>query len=169
MMIITAIDSELQSLVNYLNKHYRTNKHATLVVLPGHDCIQAGEKTAWAAYDPEDHVIWVPGIPPSIKALTYEENMTVYYEHLVHEYVHHIQASEGRSFDEEEAESRAEQIVREWQIRRNRWRMLWVSFSRSDYMAGMFFTAERIYVKGKWTPFVRLQKRYKSWFGFWGR
>jgi len=34
---------------------------------------------------------------------------------------------------------------------------------------GIFFKYSRIRFRGKWTPFVKVRKRYKKWFGFWGK
>ena len=45
--------------------------------------------------------------------------------------------------------------------------MVTVAFGRWSDCAGRFFTLKRIYYKGyKWTPFCRIKKRYKSWFGY---
>lgn len=40
--------------------------------------------------------------------------------------------------------------------------MIWLSFKKwsSKYMRYLCYT--RIYHKGKWTPFVKIKKRYKS-------
>jgi len=37
--------------------------------------------------------------------------------------------------------------------------MYWISFGRWSSAAGRRFIMERIYVKGHWTPFVRVRKR----------
>jgi hypothetical protein len=48
--------------------------------------------------------------------------------------------------------------------------MIWLSFANWHSSSGRFFTLTRIYSPGwRWTPFVRVRKRYRSWFGFWGR
>ena len=45
--------------------------------------------------------------------------------------------------------------------------MIVISFGRWSYAAGFFFVRERVYWRGHWTPFCRIQKRYQSWFGYW--
>jgi hypothetical protein len=47
--------------------------------------------------------------------------------------------------------------------------MIWMSFARWSASAGMFFVFKRIYRKGRWTPFVKVKKRYKTWLGYWGK
>lgn len=44
--------------------------------------------------------------------------------------------------------------------------MIWLSFGKWNRSAGDIFTRERIYIKGKWTPFVTVKRRYSSlsWF-----
>jgi len=45
--------------------------------------------------------------------------------------------------------------------------MVTVAFGRWSDCAGRFFTLKRIYYKSyKWTPFCRIKKRYKTWFGY---
>lgn len=113
-MIVSAIDAQLQSLIDYLNKHYPTTEDVTLVVLPGYDSVGFWDTRAWAAYEPLSKVLWVPGDVPELPDLSMDEARQVVYEHVVHEYIHHIQACEGRDFDEDEAEERAQEIVRTW-------------------------------------------------------
>lgn len=113
-MIVSAIDERMQSLIDYLNKHYPTTEDVTLVVLPGYDSVAFGRARAWAAYEPASRVLWVPGDVPEFPDLSMDEARQVVYEHIVHEYVHHIQACEGRPFDEDEAETRAQEIVEAW-------------------------------------------------------
>lgn len=45
--------------------------------------------------------------------------------------------------------------------------MYWISFKKYSGGGGYFFKFRRIYHNGKWTPFIRVKKRYDSWFGFW--
>ncbi len=47
--------------------------------------------------------------------------------------------------------------------------MIAISFGRWNYAAGIFLTWERLRLKGLWTPFCRIRKRYASWLGFWGK
>jgi hypothetical protein len=44
--------------------------------------------------------------------------------------------------------------------------MVWLSFARWSSASGVFFVRERIYRNGRWTPLVKVRKRYKSWLGF---
>jgi len=42
--------------------------------------------------------------------------------------------------------------------------MRWISFRRYDNAAGKFFITKRIRTKsGKWTPFIRVKRRYQRW------
>jgi hypothetical protein len=48
--------------------------------------------------------------------------------------------------------------------------MIWIRFGTWNNAAGRFFVSTRIWRKGYiWTPFVKVRKRYTSWFGYWGR
>jgi hypothetical protein len=44
--------------------------------------------------------------------------------------------------------------------------MVVLSLGKWSTSAGMFFVRERIYLKGRWTPFCRIKKRYATWFGY---
>lgn len=45
-----------------------------------------------------------------------------------------------------------------------------LSFGRWHSASGFFFVRERLYrSRHRWTPFVRVRKRYKTWLGFWAR
>ena len=45
--------------------------------------------------------------------------------------------------------------------------MYWLSFKKWDSSHGIFFVYERAYIRGyKWTPFIRVRKRYKTWLGY---
>jgi len=114
-VIRSAIGAELQSLIDYLNAHYPTEKDVVIVVLPGYDAVDDGQGgRGWACYDPITCVIWLPGEMPQLDEMSDDEIRRVYYEHVVHEYIHHIQNCEGRDFDEDEAERRAREIVQAW-------------------------------------------------------
>lgn len=45
--------------------------------------------------------------------------------------------------------------------------MIWINLDSWNSSHGHFFTRERVYRNGKWTPFCRVRKRYNSWFGYW--
>jgi hypothetical protein len=48
--------------------------------------------------------------------------------------------------------------------------MIVISFGRWSSASGIWFTRERIYRGGRWTPFCRISWRYKNkLMGFWGR
>jgi hypothetical protein len=47
---------------------------------------------------------------------------------------------------------------------------LWLSFARWSSSAGCVLLCQRIYVRGHWTPFVTVRRRYpwrSFWFGVW--
>lgn len=114
-MIRTAIDQELQSFIDFLNHRYPTERDAVIVVLPGYDSVEVpGGGSGWACYDPQTCVLWIPGEMPKIEELTPDECQRIHYEHIAHEFIHHVQNCEGREFDEDEAETRAHEIVEAW-------------------------------------------------------
>ena len=41
--------------------------------------------------------------------------------------------------------------------------MIWISFGRWDSAAGRWFKRKRIRLGGRWSPFVRVRKRYPSY------
>lgn len=43
--------------------------------------------------------------------------------------------------------------------------MYFLALGRWGLAAGRFFIWKRIYWKGKWTPFVKIEKRYDKWRG----
>lgn len=45
--------------------------------------------------------------------------------------------------------------------------MIIISLGRWFSASGRFFIRTRIYWRGRWTPFCRIRKRYRSWFGYW--
>jgi DNA-directed RNA polymerase subunit RPC12/RpoP len=48
--------------------------------------------------------------------------------------------------------------------------MIVLNFGRFSHRGGRFLFWERIYWHGwRWTPFCRIEKRYKSWFGYWSQ
>jgi len=47
--------------------------------------------------------------------------------------------------------------------------MIWVSFGRWSGMGGTFLSWEsNLLSDWKWTPLVKVEKRYDSWLGYWG-
>jgi len=43
--------------------------------------------------------------------------------------------------------------------------MIGINFNKWSGSSGRFLKCKRIYFKGYiWTPFIRMRKRYKSWF-----
>lgn len=98
--------------VAFVNKHYPTKQTVQLAVLPGHDCVLFHDgEVAWAAYDPDEKVIWVADRLPEGEPDASELDLLM---DVAHEYVHHIQNCEGREFCEDEAETRAEEMVKRW-------------------------------------------------------
>lgn len=111
-MIEFSCTPEIVDLVAYLNYDYPASKIATLVVVPGYDIVWDGQGgVGFAAYDPEDRVLWVAGEPPEIEDAEPEELERFVLENTVHEYIHHFQNCEGRDFGEYEAERRTHEIV----------------------------------------------------------
>jgi hypothetical protein len=48
--------------------------------------------------------------------------------------------------------------------------MLWLSFALWSSSSGSVLVARRLYARGRWTPFVRLKRRYpwrSVWRGVW--
>lgn len=121
-MLRSAIDPEVQSFIEFLNERYPTDKDAVVVVLPGYDSVMDPTQTdengepavGWACYDPQACVLWIPGVAPQIEGLAEEEIRRIRFEHIAHEFVHHLQNCGGREFNEDEAEQLAQKIVDEW-------------------------------------------------------
>ena len=121
-MIRSAIDEELQSFIDFLNRRYPTERDAVVAVLPGYYRIILRNRetdedigAGWACYDANEGVLWIPGeIPDDIEELTEEDKRRWRFESVAHEFVHHLQFCEGRPFDEDEAEQRAREIVEEY-------------------------------------------------------
>jgi hypothetical protein len=40
-------------------------------------------------------------------------------------------------------------------------------FGKWSHSCGYFFTWDRMYHRHEWAPFCKVNKRYKTWFGFW--
>ena len=40
--------------------------------------------------------------------------------------------------------------------------MIWINFEKWNNAAGFLFKKQRIYMKGKWTPFIKISIRYKD-------
>ena len=104
------------SFVEWLNRRYPASQPVTLAFLPGYDCVadEDGNPRGWAAYDPGDSVIWYPGDPPQVDGLSQDEIQEIMLHILAHEYVHHLQACDGRELDEDEADQRALEMVAEF-------------------------------------------------------
>ena len=115
-MIRFAGQDQFGAFVEWLNKRYPASEPVTLAVLPGYDCVADDDGTpgGWAAYTPGDRVIWCPGEPPQVDGLSQDEILEIMLQELAHEYVHHLQACDGREFDEDEAERRAREMVAEF-------------------------------------------------------
>jgi len=48
--------------------------------------------------------------------------------------------------------------------------MILLNLGRWGHKGGRFLFWDRIYRKGwHWTPFCHVEKRYRSWLGYWGR
>ena len=115
-MIRFAGQDQFGAFVEWLNLRYPASDPVTLAVLPGYDSIagEDGKPMGWAAYTPDNRVIWCPGEPPQVDGLSDAEIKEIMLQHLAHEYVHHLQACQGREFDEDEAERRAREMVAEF-------------------------------------------------------
>lgn len=45
--------------------------------------------------------------------------------------------------------------------------MYWLSFSKKwSSRHGVFFSANRLYCNGGWTPIIKVTQRYSSWLGY---
>ncbi len=42
-----------------------------------------------------------------------------------------------------------------------------LSFGLWSSSSGRFFVLTRIYLRGRWTPFCYMRKRYTTWLGYW--
>ena len=110
--MIILVPGYIKDFADFLEREFPASKNVGLTILHGYDSIEfdAGEK-AWAAYHaPEDTdglpVIMLPGQVPELEEI--DDPQEVILTDFAHEYCHHLQWSEGRLFDEDEAEAFAE-------------------------------------------------------------
>lgn len=101
-MIILAT-APYQDFIDFLNKRYPTDKQVIVTIIPQYTSIAAPDGTmCFAAYDPKHQIIYVAGAnPDDIPAEHFEEFVCT---NLAHEYCHHLQWADGKSFDEKQAE-----------------------------------------------------------------
>jgi hypothetical protein len=46
--------------------------------------------------------------------------------------------------------------------------MIWINFGKWSMAGSFFLKSYRIFREGhKWTPFIRVYKRFDSWLGYW--
>lgn len=99
--------SKHRKFVEFLNAELPTSADIRLVEKPEFDCIRihfpdGAEETVFAAYTPdEDSIMWPSG-----------GEREVAYHALAHEYVHAWQNEKGLEFDEDEADKKADVMVR---------------------------------------------------------
>jgi hypothetical protein len=112
--MIELATSKYQDFIDYINNLNLTSKPCQIVVLPDYDCVQGENEyeVGFACYRPETEVMYVAGLLPDIPDLQ-DDNEKEYYKlvNIAHEYVHHVQNVECRTFNEDEAEEQADNIV----------------------------------------------------------
>ena len=102
--MIKIISKNIDALLQHLNQNYDTGQNVTIHILEESDSVQAPNgEIGFGVYIPENAEIYVAAeLPEEITLST-----------IAHEYKHFIQFSEGKDFDEDEAEKFAEEIMEE--------------------------------------------------------
>lgn len=107
--MIIIVPAYIKDFADFLNREYPASKDVGLTILHGYDSIEhEANGAAWAAYAaPEDGdglpMIMLPGQVPEVDEIGDPEEVIL--SDFAHEYCHHLQWSEGRPFDEDEAEA----------------------------------------------------------------
>lgn len=115
--MIKTIDKRIIEFIDFLNLNYPTVSDVSVAFLAGHDCIEAGEDTAYACYSPAEALIYLPTeIPEKFKELRDELERDFIILNLAHEFAHFLQDVKGEDFGEEGAEEFAAKAVLEFVI-----------------------------------------------------
>ena len=102
--MLEIISSNFLKASNYLIDNYPQDKTAIVHVMEGYDTIETPEGFGFGVFVPEKLEIFIAGDMPGG-----EESLI---KTLAHEYKHFMQYCEGKPFNEEEAETFAEEIYK---------------------------------------------------------
>ncbi len=116
-MLIDAT-TPVKDFMDFLNEKELCQVPCKVVFLPDNDSVKGEAETGLAVYLPWSELMYVAGDLSGIENLTPEEQHETVLQSVAHEYIHHIQHIENRDFDEDEANSRAEEYVKEFCERR---------------------------------------------------
>ena len=106
--------------MEFVNDLGLTDQPCNVVIVPGYPAIEGEDGDyGFGVYLPKQKVMWIAGDPGG-EDIPVDEKEDIICETIAHEYVHHVQSVEGRSFDESEAEEQAEDIFIRWLIKRRR-------------------------------------------------
>jgi hypothetical protein len=110
--LIKISTDQFKNFIDFLNDLKLTDVPCILVILPAHEYVEDGSgQEGFAAYDPEENIIYVAGKPLSDQNLSDKYLYKNHLQNITHEYIHHIQSVENRGLDEDEAVKRAGEIV----------------------------------------------------------
>jgi len=104
--------------MEFLNKKKLCSVPCKVIFLPDYDSVKnitMDNGVGFALYYPGSNTMYVAGDMSGIDDLpTEEDRLRVILISIAHEYIHHLQEVEGRDFDEEEAHSKADELVKEF-------------------------------------------------------
>lgn len=118
--MVELCSGQVADFLKYINSLAMTEVPCKVVILPGYPAVEGGDGGyGFGVYDPKQKTMWIAGDPGG-EDIPENEKEDVICETIAHEYIHHVQNVEGRSFDESEAEEQAEDIFTRWLIKNRR-------------------------------------------------
>lgn len=93
----------VDSVINYLNKEHPQTEDVDIKIIENYEVIETPDGVGFGVFVPEQKVIYIASDLP--------DKETSLITTIAHEYMHFIQYCEHRSFDEDEAEKFAEEIL----------------------------------------------------------
>ena len=124
-MLVNAIDANttdsieelLKSFMSFINEKELCLAPCKVIFLPDNDSVLGNapgvKEIGFSLYSPNHGTMYIAGDISGLSTKT--DSRQVILTSLAHEYIHHIQNVEKREFDEGEADSRAKELVKEFQ------------------------------------------------------